>query len=122
MARILVIDDSDTAIEVARRTLEKSGHAVSSLKRMIGLSAVLKEDPPELVLLDLSMPGMSGEAFAKLIKQFAPNPIPIVLYSSRPRKELAEKARTLEVDGYVSKRDPPEQLILAVERTLAIHP
>ena len=120
MARILVIDDSATAIEKARSTLEKQGHHVSSLHRMIDLAGLLKTDPPELVLLDLSMPGMSGDAFAKLIKKFAPNPIPIVLFSSRSRKELAEKARTLEVDGYVSKLDPPEQLALAVERSLAV--
>jgi CheY-like chemotaxis protein len=120
MAQILVIDDSPTAVEKARSTLEKQGHTVSSLHKMIDLAGLLKTDPPELVLLDLSMPGLSGDAFAKLIKQFAPSPIPIVLFSSRPREELAEKARILEVDGYVSKRDPPEQLTLAIERALAV--
>ena len=61
MARILVIDDSLSAVEKARKVLEGAGHGVETLDLLIYLPQAVKTDPPDLILLDLSMPGgMAG--------------------------------------------------------------
>lgn len=119
MARILVIDDSMTAIEKARSVLERAGHVVSGLKMMIHLPQAIGPEPPDLILLDLSMPGLSGPGFAKVIRRLQPRPIPIILYSSQPEEELISVAKELDAFAYVRKGNTDEALLLTVARALS---
>lgn len=111
MARVLVIDDSLSAVEKARRVLEDAGHTVETLDLLIYLPQAVKDDPPDVILLDLSMPALSGVNVAKFIRRYEKHPIPIVLYSSRPPEELAETAHQLDAAGFVHKGDPDRDLL-----------
>jgi len=118
MSRVLIIDDSPTAVEKARRALIGGGHTVDALCKMIELGGVLRSSPPDLVLLDLNMPGLSGEGFAQLIHRFSSGSIPIIIYSSEDRVRLAASARELCASGWVHKSDSDDALRDTIGRAL----
>jgi CheY-like chemotaxis protein len=120
MARILVIDDSLSAVKKARTILEGAGHQVETLDLLIYLPQAVKTDPPDLILLDLSMPALSGVNVAKFIRRYESNPIPIVLYSSRAVEELKETAQSLDAAGYVQKDESDSILLSTISRVLGL--
>ena len=121
MARVLVIDDSMSAVQKARTILETGGHTVETLDLLIHLPQLVKDNPPDLILLDLSMPALSGVNVARFIRRYEKRPIPIVLYSSRPTGELAQTAETLDAAGYVQKGEPDGNLLNSVNSVLRSH-
>ncbi|MCP4899282.1 MAG: response regulator [bacterium] len=119
MARVLVIDDSLSAVQKARHVLEKAGYTVETLDLLIYLPQIVKDDPPDAILLDLSMPALSGINVAKFIRRYEKSPIPIILYSSRPVEELIETADQLDAAGYVQKGDPDSHLLSTISHVLS---
>jgi len=119
MARILVIDDSATAIQRAKIVLGRAGHQVEALEMMIYLGRVFRQNPPDLVLLDLRMPALSGVACGRLIRRFQDRPIPIVVHSSQAEDELVLAANEVGAAGCVRKDDSDEILVETVNRALA---
>ena len=109
--RIVMIDDSDIVLSVVTPLLVNAGfdvRAVSSLRRF--LNAVL-DWKPNLIVTDLYMPEMSGaELCAWLRQQVNTAKTPIIICSSAPDEELAQVARAVGADGYVSKAAGPEAL------------
>lgn len=118
MARILVIDDSLSAVQKARQVLERAGHEVETLELLIYLPQKVKDTPPDAILLDLSMPALSGVNVAKFIRRYERHPIPIVLYSSRSEHELRETAAELGAEGFVQKGQPDDVLVATVASVL----
>jgi CheY-like chemotaxis protein len=118
MARILVIDDSDSAVLKVKDVLGRAGYEVEGLELIIHLPNLVRTDPPDLILLDLSMPALSGINVASFIRRYQSRPIPIVLYSSRDADELAEVAMELGAVGFVQKGEPDGRMIAAVRDAL----
>jgi twitching motility two-component system response regulator PilH len=116
MAKILVIDDSPSEVLRIRGVLELAGYEVDSMDMIIHLPQQVKNDPPDVILLDLSMPVLSGINVASLIRRHQPRPIPIVVYSSRPQVELRSAAAELGAVAYLQKGRPDDQLLGAVAR------
>jgi DNA-binding NarL/FixJ family response regulator len=114
----MIIDDSPSAIQKARSVLLQEGHKVETLELLIYLPERLKTDPPDLILLDLSMPALPGFDVGKLIRRYQQRPIPIVVYSSRPTTELARITKELRASDYVQKGDSDKVLVDAVNRAL----
>ncbi len=119
MAKVLVIDDSPSAICAIREVLEPAGYEIESVEMIIHLAGLVKDDPPDVILLDLSMPVLSGINVGSLIRRFQPHPIPIVIYSSRPNSELRLAAANLGAVAYVQKNESDERLLGAIARAIA---
>jgi len=109
--RVLIVDDSDIVLEVSRAALEQAGCEVHT---MLWFSAGLAtatalaeslthEERPDLVLIDINMPGMSGEELARLLRETWGLAVPILLYSDLAESELEACARRAGADGWVSK-------------------
>jgi len=109
--RIVLIDDSQITLSVLTPLLEQAGfevRAVSTLRKF--LNAVL-DWKPHLIVTDLYMPEMSGaELCTWLRNQVQTAKTPVIICSSAPDAELAEVARSVGADGYVSKQAGPEAL------------
>lgn len=87
MAKILIVDDSPTEIHVLQTILEKNGHEV--VVAGSGEEAVVKakETMPNLVLMDVVMPGMNGfQATRQLSKQDETATIPVIIVTTKDQE------------------------------------
>ncbi len=84
MAHILIIDDSPTQTQIYRDMLEKHGHRVSSAaEAQEGINAA-KREQPDLILMDVVMPGMNGfQATRSLSKDPDTSAIPVIILSNK---------------------------------------
>ena len=119
MANILVIDDSPTVAGAVREALAPDGHQVESLKRFIDLPAVIATRPPDLILLDLEIPSLSGVALGGFVRRYQRRHIHILIHSSLPESTLAEAAAQVGALGYLSKGTPWEAMRAKIRHALA---
>jgi DNA-binding response OmpR family regulator len=114
--RILIIEDDAHLADVVRRYLEREGFAVEvEADGRTGLGRAL-EALPDLVVLDLMLPGLSGIEICRRLRQVAP--IPVVMLTARGSEE--DKVLGLEIgaDDYVAKPFSPRELTARVRAVL----
>jgi CheY-like chemotaxis protein len=119
--KILVIDDDATHRLCARDILEAHGYEVVLHPRPFGATEKVMTEAPDLVLLDVNMPALSGETLAMLLRaREQTRGTRILLYSSNDEDSLRTSALRLGLgpQGYVPKGDPAA-LRTAVDRALA---
>lgn len=120
--RVCVIDDDPIALRVNAAALRSLGHDVTTRERALGsLSAILREQP-EVVVLDLAMPGLSGAGLGGLIREAsakAGRPIAIVICSGASDEAADEAARKLGALAVVAKGAPADALRAGFAAALA---
>jgi DNA-binding NarL/FixJ family response regulator len=112
---ILIADDSTVFRTVMRRTLE-GVECVDGIDEAVnGEDAIRKveENHPDLVLMDISMPGMDGLSAARIIKQDHPK-TKLVILSQHEGPYVADAIKLLGLEGFVSKSEAGENLINAI--------
>src|SRR6201981_1032430 len=111
MKRILVVEDDKDIIELVRYNLEKNGYQVGATGDGATGLAQLRKAPPDLLLLDLMLPKLSGLEICKEIRRDpALNRLPILMLTARG--EEADRVIGLEMgaDDYVTKPFSPREL------------
>lgn len=103
MARILVVDDSPTIILRVRNALSPDGHHVESMGSFVDLPRRIREDAPDLMLLDLEMPALHGLEVGQFVRRHEGHPIRILIHSAQPMEHLHDAARQLGAAGVVPK-------------------
>ncbi|MFO7177163.1 MAG: response regulator [Pseudomonadota bacterium] len=115
--RILLIDDDDLTREIFATTLREAGYEVFELPSPIGASRTIMNEQIEIVVLDMYMPQLNGDKFAKMLRNTPRlERIAIVLISSCDPTELADTARRVRADAVVSKADASTQLVPTIRR------
>lgn len=120
--RILVVDDTETNRILLRELLELEGHRVTLAVDGAEALRRVAEDAPDLVLLDVNMPGMDGmQVCRRLRADPATEALPIILVTA-----LAERAHRLEgmaagANDYLTKPIDRPDLILRVRNALRLH-
>jgi two-component system KDP operon response regulator KdpE len=101
MSRVLVVDDEAGIRKVVRDTLEQAGHEVETASEGVAALDYLETGAFDLIVTDLSMPGMSGLELVRRIREKSAVPILILTV----RQEEREKVRLLDAgaDDYVTK-------------------
>jgi CheY-like chemotaxis protein len=117
--KIMVVDDSDLCRDLTRMMLEEFGYEVVTLESGLGLSRALGREKPDLVLLDVSMPALSGNHVVAVARQHKLHQCPIVLFSDRPPTELSALARDCGASGFIAKTSNAHALAQSVGRFLA---
>ncbi|MBN2382570.1 response regulator [bacterium] len=104
--KILIVDDDPKILLMSKELLEMEGYEVSTHDQAFGTTNRAIKEQPDLVLLDINMPFLSGDLLAELIKdnRLTRN-IPIVFYSSNDETSLAQMATRYQVRGYICKGD-----------------
>ncbi len=115
MKKIFVVDDDESIGDVVSQMLEMEGFEVHSFLRAKDSIAQLKQEEPDLVLLDYFLPGESAADTIYNIKTKRSD-TPIVLMSASV--QAANHAKSLPVSEFVSKPFQREVLIEAVRRNL----
>lgn len=103
--RILVVDDSEIVLAMAREALEEAGfEVVTAFNAMEANSYIYSRRKPDLIVLDVMLPMLDGDKKAKMLKEHElTRDIPILLLSSKPEDELSRLVRESGADGYIRK-------------------
>ena len=115
-SRVLVVDDDPTVSDVVRRYLERDGFVVESTADGAATLAAAAARPPDLVVLDLGLPGVDG---LEVCRQLRSNgPVPIVMLTARGSETDRILGLELGADDYVTKPFSPRELVLRVQSVL----
>lgn len=105
--RILIIDDSPTALLAAKRALAAAGYEVITTDNPIITPTLIRRERPQLLLLDVEMPALSGDTVAQIVRQasggLGPAGLGILLHSTKPAEVLAGLVASSGADGYLEK-------------------
>ncbi len=123
MQRALVIDDDDIARELVVSILRDGGYETFELPSPIGAIQMISREKIDLLVLDIMMPGLSGDKLAKMLRA---NPrlgrIGIVLVSSCDVAQLEKVAANVRADAIVLKREIRQKLLPTLLRVRAVIP
>jgi two-component system, NarL family, response regulator NreC len=111
--RVLLVDDNEAILERATATLSSACVIVGAVKD--GQAALESVDAlrPDVVVLDISMPGMTGLEVASRLRR-AGSTVPIVFLTVHHDEELVRASQAAGGIGYVAKRRLPTDLVVAV--------
>ena len=116
MKKILLVDDEESIHILYRQELEDEGYKVFSAFTGTDALQTFKSESPDLVVLDIYMPGMNGLQVLREMKAIKPN-MPVVLFSAYPgfKYDVGSWAS----DGYIVKSSNPDDLKAAVSQFLS---
>jgi two-component system cell cycle response regulator DivK len=104
VAKVLLIEDNATNMAMARFFLESVGHTVLSATDAEAGLTMARDEQPQLILMDIQLPGMDGlEATALLKKDQATHNIPVIALTALAMKGDEERIRAAGCDGYIAK-------------------
>lgn len=113
----LVVDDSITVRRVTERFLQRHGVRVITAKDGLDAIALLQDNKPDIILLDIEMPRMDGYEFASYVRNDERfTDVPIIMITSRVGDKHRARAIELGVNDYLGKPYQDEQLLEAIER------
>src|SRR5919198_3482141 len=122
MADVLIVEDEESLLQTLRYNLARAGHTVRlCTDGLVGLEKV-RENPPDLLLLDLMLPGLNGLEICRRIRHEVANPsvssLPILVLTARD--EEIDKVVGLEVgaDDYLTKPFSMHELLARVKALL----
>jgi DNA-binding response OmpR family regulator len=119
VARILVVEDSPDIADLIRHYLERAGHTVDVLASGTDVLPSVRRARPDLVILDLMLPGLDGLQVCGMLRQ-EPTTAAVPLIMLTARGEEADRIRGLETgaDDYVTKPFSPKELTARVAALL----
>ncbi|SCZ61848.1 response regulator [Thiohalomonas denitrificans] len=119
MAQILIVDDSPTEIHVARSVLEKLGHIIEIAENGEDGISRAKEFKPDLILMDVVMPGMNGfQATRKISKDPELAEIPIIIVTSKDQETDRVWGLRQGAKAYITKPVAEDELVEKVNSVL----
>ena len=121
-ARILVVDDDDTSAMVLQQQLTHAGYAVERAANGPDALEAVATAPPQLVLLDVMMPGMSGlEVCQRLREDHDPSTLPVIMVTARTRPEDVLEGFNAGANDYLAKPFYQQEMLARVRAQLNIH-
>lgn len=115
--RILVADDEPDVLDVALRALVQGGYQVTGVTSGTAAVEEARRQPYDMLIADVKMPGMNGLRAYRLIKEFSPDTIGLIV-TGYGTMEMAIEAVRLGVNAFILKPFGPDELCAAVARAL----
>ncbi|MFC3152013.1 twitching motility response regulator PilH [Litoribrevibacter euphylliae] len=123
MARILIVDDSPTETAAFKTMLEKHGHEVLNAENGADGVALARQEQPELVLMDIVMPGLNGfQATRQLSKGGETAHIPVIIVTTKDQETDRVWGKRQGAKGYLVKPVQEDLLMTTVNKALAGEP
>ena len=118
--RILVVEDDLDNLRIATLVLQREGYEVVTARDAVTALSTLSASPPELVVLDLDLPGVDGFDAARRIRARDEwRDIPILAFTALAHRDDEARAREAGCDDYLTKPCRPETLRERVRHWLA---
>jgi CheY-like chemotaxis protein len=118
MASILIVEDHPTMRDAMRLVLEEDGHQVEEATDGAAGIAMVRDRAPDVVLLDLNIPVVSGAEVLETLKSDPATAEVLVVVVTATGEEGRRKALSKGADGYITKPFSPLALLRTVERVL----
>jgi two-component system cell cycle response regulator DivK len=120
MARILIVEDNPANMTFGAFLLESAGHTLlAATDAEVGL-ALAREQQPDLILMDIQLPGMDGlEATMQLKRDPATSSIPVIALTALAMKGDEERIRAAGCDGYIAKPMRYQEFLATIAAHLA---
>ncbi|GDY75367.1 hypothetical protein SAV31267_048520 [Streptomyces avermitilis] len=115
-ARVLVVDDDPTVAEVVSGYLDRAGYVVDRAEDGPTALARAAAHWPDLVVLDLMLPGMDGLEVCRRMR--GRGPVPVIMLTARGDEDDRILGLEVGADDYVTKPFSPRELVLRVESVL----
>jgi two-component system alkaline phosphatase synthesis response regulator PhoP len=116
---ILVVDDEEDILELVEYNLRKAGFEVSTLASGSPVIAVTREKLPDLIVLDLMLPGLDGHELCSLLRNDPKTrAIPIVMLTAKSQETDVVVGLDLGADDYITKPFSPKVLVARVQAVL----
>jgi len=104
MAKILVVEDNSTNMTLATFLLQSASHTVIAATDAEAGLTLARAEQPDLILMDMQLPGMDGLAATGLLKADpATSSIPVIALTALAMKGDEERIRAAGCDGYIAK-------------------
>ncbi len=117
--RILIVDDEKDIRDLVCYNLERAGFEVDSLARGDGVMARIREVRPDLIVLDLMLPGLDGREICRFLREDPETAaIPVVMLTAKGEEEDIVRGLDLGADDYVTKPFSPKVLISRIRAVL----
>jgi two-component system cell cycle response regulator DivK len=121
MAKVLVVEDTAANMTLAVFLLESVGHSVLTATDAEAGLRLARADQPDLILMDIQLPGMDGlEATSLLKSDESTRMIPVIALTALAMKGDEARIRAAGCDGYIAKPMRYQQLFDAVNAALAV--
>jgi len=114
--RVLVVDDEPSVQEVARAYLEREGFIVDSAMDGATALAQIERKPPDLIVLDLMLPDVTGEEIARHVRERSD--VPILMLTAKAGEEQRLHGFELGADDYLVKPFSPRELVARIRAIL----
>lgn len=119
MAKVLVVDDEPNIVLSLEFLMEQAGFEVATAEDGEQALAQVRDDQPDLLLLDISLPGISGfDVLERLRSEEATARLPIIMLTAHGRDVEREKGMALGADDYITKPFSTQALVEKVKTLL----
>jgi len=116
-ARILVVDDEEIVIKSYLRILGGGDYEVEAAYGSREALRKVEQNPYDVIILDITMPDMSGLEVLRRIKETHPD-LDVIMVTGLPQNATVVEAKKLGASDYISKPFEPDELKLIVQRAL----
>jgi len=113
---IMVVDDEQEILKLLKRTLEPEGYDVVTANGGVSALLLMEERRPDLVILDIMMPGLDGFQGLDLIRERSN--IPVIMLTARGEVTTVRDALVLGADDYVRKPFHTQELLARIRAKL----
>jgi two-component system cell cycle response regulator DivK len=121
MATILIVEDNATNMQLSSFLLESADYSVLMAVTAESGVAIAREQHPDLILMDIQLPGMDGLEATRLLKaDDATRHIPVLALTALAMKGDEERIRAAGCDGYIAKPLDYKAFLAEVKATLAL--
>lgn len=112
MHKILAVDDYEEILNIVKTKLSRSGYKVETENNALNVISKIKEFQPEVVLLDIMMPKITGFELCKMIKEDKElRHIKVVFLTAKDLEFARKKAQEVGAEGFIAKPFSPSELV-----------
>jgi CheY-like chemotaxis protein len=120
---VLVVDDDAISLRIAEAALARLGHRTIARPAALGTTPLILRERPDVIVLDVSMPGLRGDALAALVREQTSlrgsyRPI-VILHSGTDEAELIHLTKRAGADGAIPKTSDPRTFAERFEQIVA---
>ena len=116
MAKVLIVEDDPHTRELVRVYLDREGHDVLTADNGIDGLRAAREEAPDIILLDLMLPGMDGRDVCQALR--GESDVPIVMLTARVQEGDRLEGFDLGADDYITKPFSPREVVARIRAVL----